>query len=101
MLLCFQRPRLRVTRARTASPGGTNDRGKSPSGDKEYPCWYHFKAGKGCVKGSECSKKTEHKLETMPKGIGKGKSKSTSSSPKKEDGLCYAFQEGKCENCNA
>ena len=21
---------------------GANDRGKSPSGNKEYPCWYHF-----------------------------------------------------------
>ena len=78
---------------------GANDRGKSPSGSKEYPCWYHFKAEKGYIKGNECSfshnKKTEHKLENMPKGKGKGKSKSRSSSPKKEDGVCYAFQKGK------
>ena len=84
---------------------GANDRGKSPSGNKEYPCWYHFKAEKGCTKGSECSfshsKKTEHKLENTPKGKGKGKSKSRSSSPKKEDGVCYAFQKGKCENGNS
>ena len=84
---------------------GANDRGKSPSGNKENPCWCHFKAEKGCLKGSECpfshSKKTEHKLENMPKGKGKGKSKSRSSSPKKEDGVCYAFQKGKCENGNA
>ena len=67
---------------------GANDRGKSPSGNKEYPCWYHFKAEKGCIKGSGCSfyhsKKMEHKLENMPKGKGKGKSKSRSSSPKKK-----------------
>ena len=73
---------------------GANDRGKSPSGNKENPCWYHFKAEKGCLKGNECtfshSKKTEHKLENLPKGKGKGKSKSRSSSPKKEDGVCFA-----------
>ena len=54
-----------------------NDRGKSPSGSEENPCWYHFKSEKGCLKGNECtfshSKKTEHKLENMPKGKGKGK----------------------------
>ena len=79
---------------------GAND-SKSPSGNKENPCWYHFKAEKGCLKGNEGpfshSKKTEHKLENMPKGKGKGKSKSRSSSPKKEDGVCYAFEKGKCE----
>ena len=84
---------------------GANDRGKSPSGNKENPCWYHFKAEKGCVKGNECtfshSKKTEHKLENMPKGKGKGKSKSRSSSPKREDGACFAFQKGKCEKGSA
>ena len=84
---------------------GANDRGKSPSGNKENPCWYHFKAEKGCLKGNECpfslSKKTEHKLENMPEGKGKGKSKSRSSSPKKEDGVCYAFQKGKCEKGSA
>ena len=84
---------------------GANDRGKSPSGNKENPCWYHFKAEKGCLKGNECpfshSKKTEHKLEKMPKGKGKGTSKSRSSSPKKEDGVCYAFQKGKCEKGSA
>ena len=77
---------------------GANDRGKSPSGNKENPCWYHFKAEKGCLKGNECtfshSKKTEHQLENLPKGKGKGKSKSRSSSPKREDGACFAFQKG-------
>ena len=34
----------------------------------------------------------------MPKGKGRGKVKSRSSSPKKEDGVCYAFQKGKCES---
>ena len=55
---------------------GANDRGKSPSGNKENPCWYHFKAEKGCLKGNECtfshSKKTEHKLRKLPKGNWEG-----------------------------
>ena len=84
---------------------GANDRGKSPSGNKENPCWCHFKAEKGCLKGNECtfshSKKTEHKLENLPKGKGKGKSKSRSSSPKKKDGACFAFQKEKCEKGSA
>ena len=88
---------------KNGKPDGANDRGKSPSGNKENPCWYHFKAEKGCLKGNECtfshSKKTEHKLENLPKG--KGKSKSRSSSPKKEDGVCFAFQKGKCEKGSA
>ena len=80
---------------------GASDRGKSPGGSKDNPCWHHFKSAKGCVKGNECtfshSKKTEHKLESMSKGKGKGKSKSRSSSPKRDDGACFAFQKGKCD----
>ena len=78
---------------------GASDRGKSPGGGKDNPCWYRFKAAKGCVKGNECtfshSKKTEHKLEN------KGKSKSRSSSPKRDDGACFAFQKGKCDKGSA
>ena len=33
---------------------GASDRGKSPGGSKDNPCWYHFKSAKGCVKGNEC-----------------------------------------------
>ena len=84
---------------------GASDRGKSPGGSKDNPCWYHFKSAKGCVKGNECtfshSKKTEHKLESMSKGKGKGKSKSRSSSPKRDDGACFAFQKGKCDKGSA
>ena len=85
--------------------GKTSDRGKSPGGSKDNPCWYHFKSAKGCVKGNECTfshgKKTEHKLESMAKGKGKGKSKSRSSSPKRDDGACFAFQKGKCDKGSA
>ena len=84
---------------------GASDRGKSPGGGKDNPCWYHFKSAKGCVKGNEGmfshSKKTEHKLESMSKGKGKGKSKSRSSSPKRDDGACFAFQRGKCDRGSA
>ena len=34
---------------------GASDRGKSPGGGKDNPCWYHFKSAKGCVKGNECT----------------------------------------------
>ena len=82
-----------------------SDRGRSPGGGKDNPCWYHFKSAKGCVKGNECtfshSKKTEHRLENMSKGKGKGKSKSRSSSPKRDDGACFAFQKGKCDKGSA
>ena len=83
---------------------GASNRGRSPGGGKDNPCWYHFKSAKGCVKGNECtfshSKKTEHKLENMSKGKGKGKSKSRSSSPKRDDGACFA-QKGKCDKGSA
>ena len=98
-------PKAKGHAGKNGKSDGASDRGKSPGGGKDNPCWYHFKSAKGCVKGNECtfshSKKTEHKLENMSKGKGKGKSKSRSSSPKRDDGACFAFQKGKCDRGSA
>ena len=51
---------------------GASDRGKSPGGGKDNPCWYHFKSAKGCE-----SRSSSH------------------------DGACFAFQKGKCDKGSA
>ena len=47
---------------------GANDRGKSPRGNKENPCWYHFKAEKGFSQQEDGAQAGEH---AQRKGEGK------------------------------
>ena len=52
---------------------GANDRGKSPSGNQENPCWYHFKAEKGCLKARfPTARRQNTSWRTCPKGKGRG-----------------------------
>ena len=81
---------------------GASDRGKSPGGSKDNPCWYHFKSAKGCVKGNECtfshSKKTEHKVGEHVQGERKGQIQvQTVITEERLMGACFAFQKGKCD----
>ena len=49
---------------------GASDRGKSPSGSKDNPCWYHFKAAKGCIKGNECTDCIDRHLNPLQSLVG-------------------------------
>ena len=99
LLLYSQKPRQRVTLARTASPTMPATEARVRTEVKTTH------AGITSSQRNECtfshSKKTEHKLENMPKGKGKGTSKSRLPSPKREDGACFAFQKGKCDRGSA